>query len=240
MIDRPKPIRVWGRRRLLCLARLLPLAEKVDIYLLGTGLPSFWVVQLGAMRLTLGLSGWTTNDWSAGSAVQMLMPRENPEPVQVASVAQALSNIRSADLATVASSATLTLSLTSAALNELALRGQVIYDLDSDRYRWRSILPLPLSDKEIGPPHPEMQASENLISAGKAVIHNAFAGPRGGLILTGKVDTNLCEVLINGDDVIQRGKCRCGWHHRYGIRNGPCRHIQALRTLHRMPQKTGS
>ena len=53
---------------LLSLARLLPLASEIDVYLLGNGLPSFWVVQMGNMRLTLGLSGWTTNDWTRAAA----------------------------------------------------------------------------------------------------------------------------------------------------------------------------
>src|SRR5262249_23715410 len=37
------PVRIWGRQRLLTLARTLPLADHVDVYLLGNGLPSFWV-----------------------------------------------------------------------------------------------------------------------------------------------------------------------------------------------------
>ena len=60
------PIRIWGRRRLLSLTRLLPLAERFDVYLLGTGLPSFWVAKMGNMRLTLGLSGWTKQRLDAG------------------------------------------------------------------------------------------------------------------------------------------------------------------------------
>ena len=48
------PIRIWGRRRLLSLARLLPLAQRVDVYLLGTGLPSFWVVQMGNIAINVG------------------------------------------------------------------------------------------------------------------------------------------------------------------------------------------
>jgi hypothetical protein len=89
-----EPVRIWGRRRLMSLARLLPLASQVDVYLLGTGLPSFWVVQMGNMRLTLGLSGWTTNDWTRGSAVQMLLPPTEPSLTQVASAAEQLSQQR--------------------------------------------------------------------------------------------------------------------------------------------------
>ena len=58
----------------MVLARLLPLVESIEVHLLATGLPSFWVVRMGEMIFTLGLSGWTTNDWSAGSALDLLQP----------------------------------------------------------------------------------------------------------------------------------------------------------------------
>ena len=45
---------------------------------LGTGFPSFWVARMGEMRLTLGLSGWTTNDWTRGSALDLLAPPAKP------------------------------------------------------------------------------------------------------------------------------------------------------------------
>jgi len=73
-----EPIRIWGRQRLLALARVLPLAAKFDVHLLGTGLPSFWVADMGDMKLTLGLSGWTTNDWTRGSALDLLAPPVEP------------------------------------------------------------------------------------------------------------------------------------------------------------------
>ena len=39
---------------------------------------AFWVARMGEMNLTLGLSGWTTNDWSSGSALQLLAPPVQP------------------------------------------------------------------------------------------------------------------------------------------------------------------
>jgi hypothetical protein len=227
-----EPIRIWGRNRLLTLSRLLPLAEGVDVYLLGTGLPSFWVVRMGPMRLTLGLSGWTTNDWSAGTAIDMLMPQEKARASVVASLAEDLSNRRADTLQSMADRAYLSQGVISSALNELALRGQVIFDLHADLFRWRSILPLPLSDKEIAPPHPEIQAAEELVRSAKVTHREQITGPRGGLVLTGVVDSISCETLIDGDGIIRRGKCLCSWHRKTGIRNGPCRHIQALRMDH--------
>ena len=39
-------------------------AKRVRLFLLGSGLPTFWVVDLGDLSFTLGLSGWTNNNWS--------------------------------------------------------------------------------------------------------------------------------------------------------------------------------
>lgn len=226
-----EPIRIWGRRRLLTLARLLPLAQQVDVYLLGTGLPSFWVVQMGNMQFTLGLSGWTANDWTRGSAVQMLLPPAAPREVTVASVAESLSNKRSAKLGDLASQLRTSTSDTAAAVNELALRGQVIHDLHAGLFRWRQVLPMALSDREFGPPHPETDAARKIIAQGKVTIETNQPAPRGGFIASGKAENKPCEALINGDGVVGKGRCVCSWHYQYGIRNGPCRHIQALRDL---------
>jgi len=224
-----EPIRTWGRRRLLTLARLLPLAQHVDVYLLGTGLPTFWVVSMGNMRLTLGLSGWTTNDWTRGSAVQMLLPPAAPSDVLVASVAESLSNRRTAMLGDLSTQLRSSVGETAAAMNELALRGQAIYDLQAGVFRWRQVLPMALSDREMGPPHPEMAAAREIIGQGKIRIDTREPAPRGGIIVAGQSENKPCEALIDGDGMVRKGRCVCSWHHKYGVRNGPCRHIQALR-----------
>jgi len=221
-----EPVRIWGRRRLLSLARLLPLATQVDVYLLGTGLPSFWVVQMGNMRLTLGLSGWTTNDWTRGSAVQMLLPPSQPGLAKVALAAERLSQQRMMSLSELTSgSAAESVSI----MNQLALRGQAIFDLHAGVFRWRQILPMALSDHELGEPHPELAGAQQILAAGKAKVETRQPAPRGGEIITGKVENQSCEVLIDGDGIIRKGKCRCSWHFKFGGRNGPCRHLQALR-----------
>ncbi|MEM6506802.1 MAG: metal-binding protein [Planctomycetota bacterium] len=226
-------IRVWGRRRLLVLSRLLPLADGVDVYLLGTGLPSFWVVRMGAMRLTLGLSGWTTNDWMRGSAIDMLMPDEPVSDAQVAGIAQALNNARRASLADLAREESLPMGAAAQSLNQIALRGQVIYDLHASCYRWRQVLPMELSDKELGPPHPERVGAAQILRDRQASIASEQQGPRGGTILVGKSQNFPVETLIDADGVIRKGSCKCSYCFKYGIRNGPCRHIQAVRDLWR-------
>src|SRR5436190_20579546 len=130
-------IRIWGRQRLLALARVLPLAEKFDVYLLGTGLPSFWVADMGDMKLTLGLSGWTTNDWTRGSALDLLAPPAAPTPDLVNTIGAILHQRRSASLTELAAAAATDEARASTAMLELALTGQAIYDLAPGVYRWR-------------------------------------------------------------------------------------------------------
>jgi len=38
-------------------------------------MPSFYLADLGDMTFTLGLSGWTTNDWSSAGNFDLLAPR---------------------------------------------------------------------------------------------------------------------------------------------------------------------
>lgn len=225
-------IRIWGRRRLLTLSRLLPLCEHVDVYLLGTGLPTFWVARMGNMRLTLGLSGWTTNDWTRGSAVDMILPHAKPNDSLVAGVAESLSQTRIGTIADLSNSGSSNSSEVAAALNQLALRGQVIHDLDANAFRWRQVLPMALSDREIGPPHPEIGGALQLLSKKKYSITGQQKGPRGGTVVTGKVENQTSEAIIDGDGTVKRGSCKCSWHYKFGLRNGPCRHLQVLREIY--------
>jgi hypothetical protein len=51
------------------------------------------------------------------------------------------------------------------------------------------------------------------------------------VLLAGNVQGTDVEILVDLDGRIRRGKCECSHFRRYGIRNGPCRHMIALRYL---------
>ncbi len=222
-------IRVWGRRRLLSLARLLPFATQVDVYLTGTALPSFWVVQMGGLRMTLGLSGWTARDWSRGSAVQMLFPPREPDSMQVTAAEELLSTRRAVSLESVAAHLKCSLGVAAAVMHQLALRGQAIFDLQARAFRWRPLPGIALSDRELGTPHAEIEAGSQLAARGVVKIETRQEANHGGLILNGKVDNQSCEVVLDGEGIVRNGKCRCSWHVRFGVRKIACRHLQALR-----------
>ncbi|HEX8912505.1 MAG TPA: hypothetical protein VF796_09100 [Humisphaera sp.] len=225
-----QPVRVWGVRRLLAVARLLPLVDRFDVHLLGTGLPHFWVARMGDMRLTLGLSGWTTNDWTRASALEMLLPAGVATPQLVGMVAEHLRQVRLATFEQVARAVDRAGPPLLAALARLANAGQVVYDLAAGAYRWRQILPKPLGEAEIGPEPEELQGLRKILASGPwpaGVTRQAADGI--GVLIAGTVGGNDCEVLVDTEGRTKRGKCQCGWYRRFALKNGPCRHMMALR-----------
>ena len=75
--DNDQTIRVWGRRRLFILESLIPVAQHFDLYLIGTGFPYFFVANMHGMQFTLGLSGWSSNNFADGSNFSLLAPQRS-------------------------------------------------------------------------------------------------------------------------------------------------------------------
>ncbi|MEK6233277.1 MAG: hypothetical protein N2C14_01045, partial [Planctomycetales bacterium] len=222
-------IRIWGRRRLLVLSRLLPLADGIDVYLLGTGMPSFWVVRMGEMRFTLGLSGWTANDWTRGSALDLLAPPAEPTEQLIGRAARLVREQGACSFEEIQKQTSETPADCAAALRRLAHSGQVIYDLAAARYRWRQVTARALGESEIGPENPELVESRVIAKRSTISIVSRQEAPGGGDLLKAKVEGCPVDLLIDADGLIKRGTCVCGHYKKYGLRNGPCRHMLALR-----------
>jgi hypothetical protein len=223
-----EPIRIWGARRLLTLARLLPLAERFDVYLLGTGLPSFWVAHMGEMKLTLGLSGWTTNDWTRGSALDLLAPPATITESLLNNVARLLKEKRSMSLAQLCNALPAQPANVTAALRRLAFTGQVIHDLPNSVYRFRQVMPMALGEAQLGPENPELTGARQLLLKSDPKVESVERTER-SMLIGGKVESSPVEIVVDLDGRIRRGKCVCGHFRQFGIRNGPCRHMIALR-----------
>ncbi len=232
--NRAETIRVWGRDRLKVLARLLPLMDSAEVCLLGTGLPSFWIIQMGEMRMTLGLSGWTTNDWTSASALAQLAPPTQVNEVILTEIAAVFRADPKRSFEQVVSQVRCSPPQVAAGLNRLALLGQVIHDLPNAVYRWRQVMPVPLSESQIGIDDAESREAAALASRATFKISRDEISPSGMRIVVGKiVEKRLLEqsveLVLDGDGRIARGKCNCSHHFKNGLRKGPCRHLQTLR-----------
>ncbi len=236
--DGPKPeeIKVWGRRRLLTLARTLPFADRVDVVLLGSGLPSIWIARLGPMRFILALSGWTTNDWTGSLALDMLAGNLKPDVRTMQRVESHLRTERSATLDALARATDAGRDALVGSLVKLAKQGQVVFDFATSRYRYRSILPTALADATAGPESEERVEAERILEEGSVRVEREEAVAPGRVLILGKAAKTSCEALLDADGRFVRARCTCSYFHRMGLRAGPCRHLLALRVAFDRPR----
>ena len=231
---RSETIRVWGRDRLKVLARVLPLIESVEVHLLGTGLPSFWVVRMPKMRLVLALSGWTTNNWTGASALQQLAPPGNIDETVLVAIAGAFRDDPARTFEQLRDAVSIDPPMLAAGLHRLALLGQVIHDIPAKLYRWRQVMPTPLTLDQIGVDDVETREGVRLLSVAKFLIGRdemMASGSRGieATVRDGRNAERKVELLLDADGRIQRGKCACSHHFKNALRMGPCRHLQSVR-----------
>ncbi|MCB9547359.1 MAG: SWIM zinc finger family protein [Myxococcales bacterium] len=221
---KPETIKVWGRRRLQVLGRLLPLAEGFDVHLLGSGLPSTWVARLGEMSFQLALSGWTANDWTGGARLDLLAGDGQVAAGTVRRLDAALKARPSATRAEV--EAALGGAPVAGAVHQLAREGQLIYDHAAARFRHRSILPVALSADVLGPESGEAVAGRALVGQVDVAQDTPMGANR---LLVARVGGTRCEGLLDPDGVLTRARCTCSFFHTHRLRSGPCRHLLALR-----------
>ena len=122
--------------------------------------------------------------------------------------------------------------LVAAALNRFALLGQLIHDLGGGVYRWRTILPVEASLKQVKIDSPEAEAARQIVAAGRIKVtrDESISGTRA---IVGRVEDRDVEVLCDADGKVTRGQCNCSHYFRFKLRAGPCRHMQALRRRQR-------
>ena len=227
--EAPQEIKVWGRRRLFALARLLPLAERFEVALLGSGLPSIWIAHLGEMRFTLALSGWTTNDWTSGSNLDLLAGSIEADVEVIDAVGDFLEEEPKAKLAEIAASTRFEPKRILPALHHLAKRGQLVNDFVEGCVRWRPILSVPLSEKVLGPEHPELIEARKLHQEKKVQVRRKEQVGPGRTLQVAKIGGESTEAIFDLDGKLSKARCSCSYYRKSALRAGPCRHLLALR-----------
>ncbi|ACL58061.1 hypothetical protein [Methylobacterium nodulans] len=227
-------IRVWGRRRLAILARALPLARSVRLHLLGTGLPSFAVVDFGGLRFTLGLSGWTANDWSRAGQFDLLAPRTAVDEATGVRVLDALKRRHFASLEELASDTGLDRPIVAGALGLWVQAGRAMYDLDKGVYRLRELVREPLAPGALRFASEQEAKADRFVAAGLATL-SAIERREGQRIVSGEVmddgRTHAPRLVIDSDDRLTGATCDCWFYGHHKLTRGPCEHMLALRRL---------
>jgi hypothetical protein len=225
-------IRLWGRRRLAILARALPLARTVRLHLLGTGLPSFAVVDFGGLRFTLGMSGWTANDWSRAGQFDLLAPRQPVDEATAGIVFGALKARHFATVADLSRVAGLDAPLVAAALTAYTQAGRVMYDLDKGVFRLRELSRDPLPIQALRFASEQEEKADRFVAANLVTVKSI--GERDGKrIVQGEVLDNAKpyhpQIVLDADDRMVDARCDCYFYGHNKLMRGPCEHMLALR-----------
>lgn len=70
--EKKREEKIWGRRRWLTLEKVIPLAKSFKVRLLGFGMPQFIIADMGTMKMTVGFTSWSSNDWVKGTAFNIM------------------------------------------------------------------------------------------------------------------------------------------------------------------------
>jgi hypothetical protein len=229
-------VRLWGRRRLMLLRRLLPYLDRIDVHLLGSGLPSFWVLRAGPVTLTLGMTGFTAANWSQAVSFDLLLPRKTQTGEALERVLGVLSKVWVADVKHLSSATGLKGAALVEALQAGCQQGRLMYDLASDVYRLRALTDGPLDLPRLEYRNARERTAHDLVArrgAVKITSENRIAGT--GLELTGKVAVEedrreyRPQMLLTEEGQVSKAECTCTFFRKQGLKAGPCAHLVALR-----------
>ncbi len=231
-------IRVWGRRRLLVLERLVAIAKSFTVHLLGQGLPSFYVADLGHMSFTLGLSGWTRNDWSTSGNFDLLAPRVETDDFTKRRVFEGLKETWFSDVDALAKKLDLPRPAVLGALGAWTQAGRAMFDLNKGVYRVRELAKDPLPMDKLRFSNEREEKANRFLAANAVTVATRQAGAR--TILSGTVKDGrhayTPELQIDADGRLAEATCTCNFFQQNKLYKGPCEHMLAVRLFEGAPR----
>lgn len=241
--NQPQEIRTWGRRRLNILERLIPVARQFTLYLTGHGMPAFYLADLGDMTFTLGLSGWTANDWSKAGHFDLMAPRSDVDDFSKQQVFKYLKEnwVENAD--SLCQRLNLDRKIVLSSLFSYAQSGLILYDLAKGVYRVREISRESLPMDQLRFSSPQEGEAFQLIAQGAVQIKKVSTDDTGRLVLEGIVKEGAHvfqpKLVIDKDEALTNGKCTCSHYVRNKLYRGPCPHMLAVRIKHQQKNSGG-
>lgn len=246
--EKKREEKIWGRRRWLVMEKIIPLANSFKIRLLGFGMPQFIIADMGSMKMTVGLTSWSSNDWVKGTAFNIMggfIGEGNYNKVyELLKEKRALSmdeifNELKED----------SKSACKAGIGMLLKKGEGYYDPINDKVRFRRLISEPLPKEMYKTTETELNVQEHINEGmdnfivsvndeGEYVFKHSMKtpNPKKGKWkyyrtpdFDREYDYTDTEIRIDEDGAITYVKCDCK-EFKKGARNisEPCEHILAL------------
>ena len=222
-------IKVWGRRRLRALGAVLPVANKLSVSLIADGMPTYWCVDMGGVELTLGLSGWTAQDWASKARFSALTPTSSVTEEQTQKALDALIKLVAVTPQSFAEDLGVKPAVASSYLQKLTLIGAAMYDRNSGQYLHRQLFPqLDLTRND------EASREERFgitLNAASAVTISSTLRIRDSkeyrATVVSEKETNSVVLSKDEDLRVTYAQCNCSFFNFNKLKLGPCRHIVA-------------
>ena len=240
--------KIWGRRRWLVLEKIIPLAKSFKVRLLGFGMPQFITADLGTMKMTIGFSAWSSNDWVKGTAFNILggfIGNGNYDKVynlmkekRCLSIESIYDNLKEDSKA-----------INKAGIGMLLKRGEGYFDATHDTVRFRRLCNEPIPKELYETTEMEFKVQEHMnegMDNFRAMMNesNEFTFKHSFKMINSKYknwkfrgtedynrehDLTETQLIIDEDGQISKVKCKCREFNK-GPRNisAPCAHILAL------------
>ena len=246
----PKTTRVWGRRRLELIEGLLPFADRVDIYLKGRALPSFYAVKLPGMTFVLGMTGWSGSQFTSSGGFDLLAEAARADDAQLEPALELLRARHHLSVAELAAQLDTGEQQAAGLLVRLCRRGQAMFDVEARDYRHRELFRKPIDEDELFPPDRRRELSEEMLAAGQVEISSCeveettkvrrFKNPQSSEPIVRKVvyrdwrvrgragGAEPVEIVVGDRGSIIFGRCTCAFFEEHLLNQGPCEHMLAL------------
>ncbi len=226
--------KVWGSRRWLILERLIPVASRFKLKMLGFGMPMFVVAYIGGMTMTIGFSSWSSNDWARGTAFNVMAGFAG-RPAADAGAVLKRSRVMSFE-AIAREFPGLSEAQLKVAIGSVLRRGDGYFDIARGKFVYRQLAATPLPEHLYAPSPQELDVLDLLdqVERRPASANMSFQMDGEGMLhasATIVVNQPIVQanLLLNPDGRIAKAKCTCKAFQQ-GERNmsDPCAHLLAL------------
>ena len=251
-----KLIRLWGRRRLSLLKRLLPHTDSVSVSILGQGMPSYWTLIGRGFHFTFAMTGFSQANWSQSLNFDLLLPKR-PQQNALADVTNGtdVSKTDDSDLQRLTEqlmkSPSTVKELVSqdnsgatanhySQIQQLLLSGTqqgfIRYDIASRRYYYRPLTQTPLDMAQFAYHNPAEQQAFDLISRTESIQKLVVETvPTKGVSIAADIHVTEdrrhyhSQLQLNEEGLVSRAECSCPQYLQHRLTQGICPHLIALR-----------
>lgn len=247
--QKAKLIRLWGRRRLSLLKRLLPHTDTVSVSLLGQGMPSYWTLTGKGFHFTFAMTGFSQANWSQSLNFDLLLPKRPPQNTlssdndDLVPLVQALVEQPSRIDALRERLSTPENNLTAPHVRQQLLsgaqQGLIRYDMANQSYYYRPLTQTPLDMAQFTH-HNETEKQAFDVVSREDGIQNLKVKTVAGQGISISADIHVKEdrrtyqsqLQLGDEGLVSRAACSCPQYLQHRLSQGVCAHLIALRLSH--------